>query len=97
MKDNVTHSNINEHMRELNSGAGARDDDTDKMEKYPLPRKKKSRESKNRKEDKKNKEMERSHSPDPESYNSILKEGRFLATRKAANKAATTSNKTNSI
>ena len=31
MKDNVTHSNINNHLRELNSGAGAKDDDTDNM------------------------------------------------------------------
>ena len=32
MKDNVTRSNINDHMRELNSGAGAKDDGTDKKE-----------------------------------------------------------------
>ena len=32
MKDNITHSNINFHMRELNYGAGAKDNDTDKME-----------------------------------------------------------------
>ena len=31
MKDNVTHSNINNHLRELNYGAGAKDDDTDKI------------------------------------------------------------------
>ena len=44
MKDNVTHSNINGHLRELNSRAGAKDNDTDKMEEDPFPRKKKSRE-----------------------------------------------------
>ena len=31
MKDNVTLININDHLRELNSGAGAKDDDTDKI------------------------------------------------------------------
>ena len=41
MKDNVTHSNINNHMRELNSGACAKYDDTDNMEEDPLPWKKK--------------------------------------------------------
>ena len=46
MKDSLTHSNINDHLRELNSGAGDKDDDTDKMEEDPLPRKKKSIESK---------------------------------------------------
>ena len=51
MKDNLTHSNINDHMRELNSGAGAKDDDTNKMEEDPLPQNKKSRESKRRKKD----------------------------------------------
>ena len=49
MKDNVTHSNINDHMIELNSGAGAKNDDTDKMEEDPPPWKKKSKESKNSK------------------------------------------------
>ena len=48
MKDNVRHSNINNHIIELDSGAGAKDDDTDKMEEYPLPRNNKSRESKKR-------------------------------------------------
>ena len=33
MKDYVAHNNINDYMRELNSGAGTKDDDTDKMEK----------------------------------------------------------------
>ena len=75
MKDNVTRVNINEHLRELNSFAGSKDDDTDKMEQYPLLRKKKSRESKKRKKDSNNKEKERSHSPDPESSPSLLKEG----------------------
>ena len=56
MKDNLDHSNINEHLREMNSGAGTKDNDTDKMEEYPLPRKNKSRESKNREKDMKNKE-----------------------------------------
>ena len=32
MKDNVTHSNINKHLRELNSGVGANDNYTDRME-----------------------------------------------------------------
>ena len=41
MKDNVSHSNINTHLREHNSGAGPRDNDTDKMEEDPLPQKKK--------------------------------------------------------
>ena len=48
MKDNVTHSNINEHMRELSYGAGAKDDDTDKMEEDPLYWKNKSIYSKKR-------------------------------------------------
>ena len=39
MKDNITHSNINNHLRELNSGAGAKDSDTNKTEEDPLPRK----------------------------------------------------------
>ena len=55
MKDNVTHSNINNHLRELNSGAGAKDNDTDNMEEDPLPRNNKSRESKKRKKDSNNK------------------------------------------
>ena len=46
MKDYLTHCNINNHLRELNSGAGAKDNDTDKMEEYPLPWKNKSRDSK---------------------------------------------------
>ena len=93
MKDNVTHSNIKNHLRELNYGACAKVDDTDKMEEYPLPRKKKSRDSKKRKKYRKKKEKERSHSPDPESSPSILKECRFSKTGKAANKAATTATK----
>ena len=48
MKNNVTHSKIKEYMRELNSGADTKDDDTDKMEEDPPPQKKKSRESKKR-------------------------------------------------
>ena len=67
MNNNVTHSNINNHIRELNYGAGAKDNDTDKMEEYPPPKKKKSRESKKRKKDRKKKYKERSHSPEPES------------------------------
>ena len=67
MKDNVTYSNINDHLRELNSGAGANDNDTDKTEEYLPPRKKKSRDSKKRKKDTKNKEKEISHPLDPES------------------------------
>ena len=55
MKDNVSHSNINNHLRELNSVAGAKDDDTDKMEEDSLPGKKKSRDSKKRKKYRKNK------------------------------------------
>ena len=43
MKDYVTNGSINDHMRELNSGVGAKNDDTDKMEEDPPPRKKKSR------------------------------------------------------
>ena len=31
MKDNISHSNINNHLKELNYGAGAKDNDTDKM------------------------------------------------------------------
>ena len=93
MKDNLSHSNINNHLRELNSGAGAKDNDNDKMEEDPLPRNNKSRESKKRENDKKNKEKERSQSLEPESSPSILKEGRFLATGKSANKAANTATK----
>ena len=48
MNDNVTNSNINNHLRELNLGAGAKDNDTDNMEEDPLPRNNKSRESKKR-------------------------------------------------
>ena len=48
MKDNVTHTNINDHLRELNSGADAKDSDTDKMEEDTPPRKKKSIEIKKR-------------------------------------------------
>ena len=73
MKDNVTHSNITKNLRELNSGADAKDDDTDNIEEDPLPRKNKSRDSKKREKDGKNKEKYRSHSPDPESSPSILK------------------------
>ena len=77
MKDNVTHSNINDHLRELNYDVGAKDNDTDKMEEDPPPRKKKLRESNNTEKDRKNKEKKRSHSPDPESSPSILKDGRL--------------------
>ena len=63
MRDNVSHGNINNHTRELNSGAGAKDDNTDKMEEDPLPQKKKSRDIKKRKKDGNKKEKERSHSP----------------------------------
>ena len=45
IKDNLTHIKINDHLIELNYGAGAKDNDTDKMEEDPLPRKKKSRRS----------------------------------------------------
>ena len=55
MKDNLTHSKINDHMKELNYGSGAKDDDTDNTEEHPLPRKKKSRESKKSKKDRKKK------------------------------------------
>ena len=48
VKYNVTHSNINNHLRELNSGAGTKDDDTDKIEEDPFPWKKKSINSKKR-------------------------------------------------
>ena len=54
MKDNVTHSNINDHLRVLNSVSGTKDDDTNKMEEDTLPRKKKSIESKKREKDRKN-------------------------------------------
>ena len=77
MKDNVTHSYINNHMRELNSGAGAKVDDTYKMEEDPPTRKNKSRESKKRKKDRKNKEKERSHCPDPESSPQSLRKVNF--------------------
>ena len=93
MKDDITHSNVNDHLRELNSGASANDDDTDKMEKYPPPHKKKSRKSKKRGNDRKKKERYRSHSTDPESSPSILKEGQLLATSKAANTSAPTATK----
>ena len=75
MKYNVTHSNINDHLRELNSGAGAKDDDTDNMEEYPPPWKKKSRYSKKSGKDRKNKEKKESNSPEPEYSPSILKKG----------------------
>ena len=55
MRYNLTHSNINSHPRELNYGAGAKEDATDKMEEDPLPRKKKSIESNKREKDRKNK------------------------------------------
>ena len=38
IKDNVTNSNIQKHMRELNYGADAKDDDNDNMEEDRLPR-----------------------------------------------------------
>ena len=41
MKYNVSHSNINNHLIELNAWAGTKDDGTDKMEKDPIPRKNK--------------------------------------------------------
>ena len=63
------------------------------MEEDPLPRKNKSIWSKKRGKYSKNKEKEKSHNPDPESSPSILKEGRFSATGKAANKALTTATK----
>ena len=63
MKDYLTHCNINNHLRELNAGAGAKENDTDKMEEDPLPQKKKSRDIKKRKKDGNKKEKERSHSP----------------------------------
>ena len=93
MKDYVTNGSINDHTRELNSVAGAKDDDTDKMEEYPPPQKNKSIESKKRKNYRKKKEKERSHSLDPESSPSILKEGRFMETGKSSNKAAPTATK----
>ena len=55
MKYNVTHININDHLRELNSGTGNKEDDTDNIEEDPLLRKKKSRESKRREKNRKNK------------------------------------------
>ena len=73
IKDNVTHSNINDHLRELNVGAGAKDVDTDNMEEYTTPRKNKSREIKRSNIDRKNKEKDKSHSPEPDSSPSILK------------------------
>ena len=91
MKDILTHSNISNHIRELNSEAGARDNDTDKTDKDPQPRKKKSRESKKKEKDRR--EKKRSHSPDPDSSPSILKEGQLPATRKSANKGETTTTK----
>ena len=39
MKDNVSHSNINNHPRELNFGAGAKDNAIDNTEEDPLLRK----------------------------------------------------------
>ena len=93
MKDNVTHRKINDHLRELNPRAGNKDDDTDKMEEDPLPRKKKSIENKKMEKDRKNKEKEIIQYPDPESSPSIIKEGQFSATGKAANKAVTTATK----
>ena len=80
-------------MVELNSGAGAKEDDTDRMEEDPLPQKNKSRESKKREKGSNTKEKERSNSPDSESSPSIIKEGRFSATGKEANKAVTTDTK----
>ena len=65
IKDIVTHSSINEHRRYLISGAGAKDDDTDKTKEYTPPCKKRSRESKKRKKYRKNKEKDRSHPFDP--------------------------------
>ena len=55
MKDYLTHCNINNHLRELNSGAGAKDNDTDKMEEDTLLRKNKSRENTKRKKERKKK------------------------------------------
>ena len=75
LKDNVTHININDHLKALNSGAGSKDDDTDNMEEDHLPQKKKLREINKRENNREYKEKERSHSPDPASSPSILKEG----------------------
>ena len=63
------------------------------MEEDPLPRKKKSIENKKMEKDRKNKEKEIIQYPDPESSPSIIKEGQFSATGKAANKAVTTATK----
>ena len=67
MKYDITHGNINDHLIELNSGAGAKENDTDKMEEDTPPWKKKSRESKKSKKDRKKKVNERSHSLEAES------------------------------
>ena len=80
-------------MRELNSDAGAKENDIDDMEEYPPPRKNKSRESKNIEKDKKIKEKERSSSPDPESSLSILNGFQLSETYKASNKAEPTATK----
>ena len=48
MKDNITHRNISNHLRELNYGTITKDDDTDMMEEDPISRKKNSRESNKR-------------------------------------------------
>ena len=76
MKDNGTHSNINNHMKELNSGAGTKDNDTDKTEEDPPPRKKKSRERIRRGKRiggiKKNREvLPRTQSPPPQSLRKV--------------------------
>ena len=93
MKGYLTHTTINDHLVELNYGAGAKDTDTYKMEEDTLPRKNKSKESKKRKKDRMNKEKEISHSPDLESFPSRLKEGQFSETGKAVNKDSTTATK----
>ena len=81
IKDNLTHSRINDHMRELNSRASAKDNDSDTIKEDSLPQKKKQRESKEKKNDR-NKKKERSHSLAPESSPSILKLGQLLETGK---------------
>ena len=56
MKDNITHSNIYDCLIELNSGAGAKNDDTGTMEEDYIPRENKLREIKKSEKYRKNKE-----------------------------------------
>ena len=77
----------------MNYGASAKYNDTDKMGEDAPHWKKTSIESKDRENDKKNKEKGISHSPDPESSPSILKEGQLFATGNTSNKAAPTATK----